>query len=263
MKKPFVYDEKSSSLYSPDGEFIKKIHCPKAVRWNQLLKDSQEDRSRGCNQCNQRIINLDSITTEEALEILESQPNTCVYASSSSANVIFLRDKNNPESPKLADAYWHDSNEMDPSLPIISTARTIEDIQRAQQMGFWPDVRLVSYNVAKIKQKISVYQNQRTGEIETIGDYRASLFEDDDYFKTVIPWTYFYSHYQETPIAAYLIPKDLPNNTRVLVSDPIEDLVGSSWNQGNSYRALNVVAQVVNRKVILDTSSIQRSDFVG
>ena len=89
MKKTFVYDEKSSSLYSPDGEFIKKIYCPKAVRWNQLLQDSQEDRSRECNQCKERIINLDSINPDEALEILESQPTTCVYASSSSANVIF------------------------------------------------------------------------------------------------------------------------------------------------------------------------------
>ena len=73
MNKPFVYDEKTSSLYSPDGEFIKKIHCPKAVHWNQLIEDNPEDRSRGCNQCNERIINLDTITPIEASNLLFAQ----------------------------------------------------------------------------------------------------------------------------------------------------------------------------------------------
>ena len=77
----------------------------------------------------------------------------------------------------------------------------------------------------------------------------------------MIPWTYFYSHYQETPIAAYLIPRDLPNNSKVLVPDPIEDLVASTWNQGNSCRAENVTAQVINRKVILDPIPKESSRF--
>jgi hypothetical protein len=45
MSKPFVYDEKTSSLYSPDGEFIKEVYCPKALKWNQLTETDAADRS--------------------------------------------------------------------------------------------------------------------------------------------------------------------------------------------------------------------------
>ena len=34
--KRFVYDEKTSSLYAPDGTYLKKVFCPKALNWNQL-----------------------------------------------------------------------------------------------------------------------------------------------------------------------------------------------------------------------------------
>ena len=80
MSKPFVYDEKTSSLYGPDGQFIKKVFCPKAVSWNQLLADDPQDRSRGCNQCGERIINLDAFTLDGAMAILSEDPDACVYA---------------------------------------------------------------------------------------------------------------------------------------------------------------------------------------
>ena len=263
MTKPFVYDERTSSLFGPDGDFLKKVFCPKTVKWNQLIQDEPMDRSRGCNQCKERILNLDSLKPEWALAILNKEPETCVYATRDSKNVIFLKDDNNPSSPKNPKNVWLQNAQTKPDLPIISTVRNLKDIQRAVQMGFWPDVRKVEYNTAEIKQKICVYQNTITGEIQLFGDYRMSSTELGNAWEEVIPWTYYYEHHQKVPIAAYLIPKDLANNTEVLITDPIEDLIGSTWNQGDTYRASNITAKVVNKKVILNSHSIQRSDFVG
>ena len=39
-----------------------------------------------------------------------------------------------------------------------------------------------------------------------------------------------------SPFAAYLIPKDIVIGERVFVKDLIEDFVGKSWNQGDTYR---------------------------
>ena len=264
MSKPFVYDEKSSSLYGPDGQFIKKVFCPKAVSWNQLLADQAEDRSRGCNQCDERIINLDTSSPESALAILDKNPKTCVYASNNSANVIYLKDESNPSAPCPAPESWYGNNTPKVDIPIIATARSIEDIERGLRMGFWPDIRLVRYNTKEISQKMCVYQNIVTGEIQWFGDYRSpSANEVGPNWKEVIPWTNFYTHYQQVPVAAYLIPKELPNNCEVLVPDPIEDYVGASWNQGDAYRATNVIGTVINRKIVLNPVSIQRSDFMG
>ena len=66
MHKPFVYDEKTSSLFSPNGEFIKQVFCPKAVNWNQLVSDDPKNSLRACNHCNERILNLDTNTLESA-----------------------------------------------------------------------------------------------------------------------------------------------------------------------------------------------------
>jgi len=263
MTKPFVYDEKSSSLYSPSGEFIKKIYCPKAVNWNQLLADDPLDRSRGCNNCRERIINLDALPVDEACSILMNEPKTCVYATQNSENVIFIQDSNNPGAPQPAPDTWYGLNETPPNLPIISTVRTLKDIQRGIQIGFWPDIRKVEYNTSEIRSKLCVYQNKTTGEIKVFGDYRISSSDVGESWEEVVPWSHFYSHYQEIPVAAYLIPKNLPNNTQVLIPDPIEDLVGASWNQGDAYRADNVTAAVINKKVVLDPLSIKRSDFMG
>lgn len=263
MSKPFIYDEKTSSLYSPEGELIKKIFCPKAVKWNQLFHDDVQDRSRGCNQCNERILNLDTLTASEICQALLHEPNTCVYATSNSPNVIFLRDENNPEFPCAAEDTWYGVNGPKNNLPIISTVRTLKDIQRALQMGFWPDIRKVHYNTSEINSKLCVYQNRHTGTIKVFGDYRISSSEVGEAWEEVIPWTNFYGHYQEIPVAAYLIPKDLPNNSEVLIPDPIEDIVGASWNQGDAYRAVNLTGIVTDRKVILNPHSVERSDFMG
>lgn len=263
MSKPFVYDEKSSSLYSPEGTLIKKIFCSKAVKWNQLIQDDLQDRSRGCTQCNERILNLDALAASEIHNALIEEPNSCVYASANSPNVVFLRDENNPEFPCPAEETWYGVNDPKNNLPIISTVRTLKDIERALHMGFWPDIRRVQYNTIEINSKLCVYQNKHTGAIKVFGDYRISSSEVGEVWEEVIPWTNFYSHYQKAPVAAYLIPKELPNNTEVLIPDPIEDIVGASWNQGDAYRAANLTGIVTDRKVILNLHSVERSDFMG
>ena len=269
MTKPFVYDEKTSSLYGPDGKFIKKVFCPRAINWNQLLADDPEDRSRGCNQCSERIVNLDAIDIQAAVALLQDEPRTCVYATRNSSNVIFLVDDKNPENPHIVNTDWFSNDEPHSDLPIISTARNINDIRRAIRIGYWADVRLVRYEDKQITQKFAIYQNPKTGEIKEIGDYRSKMRLgmdselDSGEWQEVIPFTFYYANYQQEPIAAYLIPKDLPNNSEVLVPDPIEDMVGGSWNQGDKYRASNLKATVINKKVVLNPFSVERRDFMG
>ncbi len=267
MSKSFVYDEKTSSLYSPDGKLLKEIFCPKAVKWNQLIADDPSDRSRGCNLCSERIINLDVIDPIEAELMIEENNDICVYASKNSNNVIFLKDLNNPDNPQKPRQDMFDTSTYRYDLPIIRTVRSLSDIKRAIQMGYWADIRIIEYKDREIKQKFAVYQNSITGEIKIVGDYRSIISKTselhEEIWQEVIPFTYYYANYQEEPVAAYLIPKDLKDNSEVFVPDPIEDLIGSTWNQGDCYRATNVTGKVVSKKIILNPKSVKRSDFIG
>jgi len=265
MSKPFVYDEKTSCLYSPDGEFIKDVFCPKALQWNQLIANDPQDRSRGCEHCGDDVINLDVIGVDEAMQRFASGYGTCAYVSKNSPNVIFIRDLNSPElrKSKVGGISWSATHSI-PNLPRISTARNFADIKRAVSIGFWPDIHMVKYKDREIKEKVALYQNIKTGEVQIAGDYRFLMkMEDSPEWNEVMPVTFYYSNYQQNPYAAYLIPKELPDGSEVFIPDPIVDILGSTWNQGDSYRAINVTGKVVNRRVIIAPENIEQSDFVG
>jgi len=267
MNKPFIYNEKTSALYGPDGTFLKKVFCPKALSWNQLVVEDAADRWRGCEQCEQKVVNLDVANPAEVIAACSnSWPDVCVHASENSGRVIFLKDSSAP--PKASETRTNEHG-----LTVIHTARSLEDINRAVGLGYWPDVRIVQYDSEHIRSKISIDQHQASGLIRASEDYRSEIggfdaFSSDRIGSTLnwaaaIPFTNFYQYYQESPIAAYLIPKNLPDGTSVLVVDPIEDIVGSTWNQGDSYRATNVPGYILNHRVILDRDKVKVIEFVG
>ncbi|MEI6835096.1 MAG: hypothetical protein WCL28_14005, partial [bacterium] len=91
----FVDDEKTSTLYAPGGTFLKKLFCPKAKQWNQLLVEPNESRWRGCQKCKEKAFDLDGVSVQSAMDLLLNRwSNACVYVSKISSNVIFLKDRN-------------------------------------------------------------------------------------------------------------------------------------------------------------------------
>ena len=264
----FIYDEKSSKLYAPDGTFLKDVHCPKALHWNQLIVTDSEDRWRGCTECKERVLNLDVANVKEVLNSFKYEWNsTCISASPNSDKVIFLKDISAPSSAM-------DPDRNSDGLIIIKTARSITNINRAANLGYWPDVRLIKYDEERLCSKFSIGQNQVTGKIEVSGDYRREFGRaerrdwssdalHDDPWNEVVPFNFYYPYYQSMPIAAYLVPIDTSEGTKVIVEDPIEDIVGWEWNQGNTGRAENILGHIEKRKIILDEKSVRVSRVVG
>ena len=133
-------------------------------------------------------------------------------------------------------------------LTIIRTARTQDEINAAAQDGFRPLVRPVVPS-PEIKSKFSVLQNDETGEIKVIGDFRSATPAG---WHVVIPWTNYYPHNWPEPFAAYLIPPHLAPGERVQLDDLIEDMVGTRWNQGNAYRATTAKAVWTGRDLLIE-----------
>lgn len=252
MTNKFIYDEKTSRLYAPEGTYLKTLSCPKAIDWNQLIMEDPLDRSRGCDQCGERVLNLDTMPAEDVLAafdaVHEYEIKPCVATSRNSDKVIFLKDESKPN---------HTSKEN--GLPVIFTARTFADINRAAGAGFWPDVRWIEYRDSTFVTALSVGQDPITGHIDASGDFRSMPHNQ------IIPFKDFYPYYQSTPIAAYLIPKDLADGTEVIVDDPIEEIVGVEWNQGACYKAMTLRGVVRNRKVelLVDESNYQVISVMG
>lgn len=117
-------------------------------------------------------------------------------------------------------------------LRIIRTARTKWAINRAVRNGYMPLIKKVEPS-KKINSKFAIIRNKISGEIKVITDYRFSVGSE---FEMVLDWTFYYPHYFKSPFAAYLIPSDIQIGERVYINDLIEDIVGGSWNQGDTYR---------------------------
>jgi len=255
----FVYDEKTSSLFAPDGSFVKRLFCPKAKKWNQLIVEPGETRWRGCKECKQNVLDLDSLGVDASLDLLRQRyVKPCVFVSEHSESVIFLKDHNAVRS--VTDVSG------DPLK--IQTVYGKADIDRGYAMGYWPDVRLIRPD-PKMNSKISVGQNEETGEVHYSNDYRRSFrtYEGDeprtDGVKELYPFFSYYPYHRSEPVAAYLVPKGLPNGTRVVVNDPIENVLGMSWNQGGGFKHDNVPGFIDNNKVVLELDKAKVYQVVG
>jgi hypothetical protein len=109
-----------------------------------------------------------------------------------------------------------------------------------------------------------------TGEVVYSHDYRNSFRESHDDkdsstegFKEVHPFVSYYPYHKPEPVAAYLIPKGLKNGTPVSVSDPIENVLGTTWNQGGGWKPDNVPGYIENNKVVLELGKVTVSHAVG
>lgn len=120
------------------------------------------------------------------------------------------------------------------NLRVIKTARSLRKINEAARNGYKPLLKKVEQS-RDIKSKFAIWQNQKTREIKLSEDYRAEYSFEDDMIK-VIDWTFYYPKPFKNPFAAYLIPLDIAIEERVFLEDLIEDIVGQSWNQGDSNR---------------------------
>lgn len=169
-------------------------------------------------------------------------------------------------------AFWHRNKTLE-GLRVIKTARDKDSINEAVKNGFTPLIKKVEPS-DEIRSKYAVVQNTKTGEIEILGDFRSKLYEKNSLtllfpdkksdFKIVVDWTFYYPHCFKSPFAAYLIPQDIKKGERVLLEDLIEDYVGGSWNQGDTYR-LESCEAIWNGKdlEIQYDPRVNREDFVG
>ena len=160
-------------------------------------------------------------------------------------------------------AFW-DKNNNAQGLRVIKTARDKDKINLAAKSGYRPIIKKVEPS-DKIRTKYSVVQNKKTGEIEIFGDYRMRSFSNNNNdFEIVIDWTFYYPYSFESPFAAYLIPKDIEIGERVFIEDLIEDFVGVSWNQGDTYRldSSEAIWNGIDLEIQYDPR-INRSDIVG
>lgn len=157
-----VYNKSTRELRTSDGKLLKKLDCPLHKNWKQLAVVESKDRVRQCHACGKSVVNLTGISEQEIKELLHNAPETCVYIAPKARNVRITYSS-------------YDYRKDDPCpFRRIATARGKEAINKAAQAGFRPLVKPVVRN-ENLQSWMVVFQNEETGEVRCISDFRMSL----------------------------------------------------------------------------------------
>lgn len=71
-----LFNIKDKTIYSSDGKFLKKIHCPKNVSPANL--DIVSEIEFNCMFCEKKVINTDYLDEAEITKLIGEDPSICL-----------------------------------------------------------------------------------------------------------------------------------------------------------------------------------------
>lgn len=66
-------------IYAENGEWLKKIACPKPVRYREMKQIS--DQAAMCRECDRMVHNTDFMSESDIVELLKDDPEACLKIS--------------------------------------------------------------------------------------------------------------------------------------------------------------------------------------
>ena len=71
------YKVDTKELYTDKGEFVKKMQCPRDIDWRNM-PTVKNDIKRHCIHCNKSIMNVEFLSDDEIVFLLNKRPETCL-----------------------------------------------------------------------------------------------------------------------------------------------------------------------------------------
>ncbi len=246
MSRPFIYDEKTSILYDSYGNYIKHVYCPEAKVWNQIINDDPSCKTRFCETCSGRVINLDAIPPAESLAILKADPNTCIFAGKKSPNVVYLN------AEKRFSIWSFDTHDFYKSankknLKELRISTDLTEINEAVRHKYWPDV-IHSVSISLPDEILRYFQHKDTGYL-TLDSDSGNLMDPN--LERIYSSEYVAFAYLQFSIAAYLIPPGLKDGERFFIRKPI---AGKTLH--GSIDEWSAEATIKDSKVLIDASTL-------
>lgn len=81
-----IFNPITQTLFTNDGQFVKKLHCPYGVRWDGLV-EAHGSPHRSCSVCQHPILDTATMSDGELLSKLRSAPDTCLKVELDQSNL--------------------------------------------------------------------------------------------------------------------------------------------------------------------------------
>lgn len=242
---------KDKVLETDDGELIKEFNCPLEKRWDDLLpwanhwRDNElNDRKRQCGACQKAVVNLQHYREIQIIALVEVNPEVCGYLRADHPDLTEivgdLQDDLATQWVNNASSSCIRTRTTKSGERVVKTARSLLALQEAVDQDYRPYF-VPNIESGRIGQKLSIAYDGKTRQLCISGDFRTPLpFDqrnmDEQFGKGAGLALHGDFDRPSSPLAAYLLPQDIRMGERVFLEDLIEDRVGSSWNQGDTYR---------------------------
>ena len=71
------YKIETKELYTDKGVFVKKMQCQIGVDWGKM-ELGNNDLERICSHCNKSVLDVEFLSDDEVLFLLNKKPETCI-----------------------------------------------------------------------------------------------------------------------------------------------------------------------------------------
>lgn len=239
-----IFDRDTNSLKTSKGQLIKKFDCPLSKEWKSMSTTASES-VRFCTDCQRDVIDITPFNEEQIIALFKVNTIACAHINFNEALCdIELRGK---ASSNQCCNFNNSSN-----LTVINTARDMDAINRAVLEGYKVVIEPTNPNDAP-KRIVYLIQNEN-------GLYNFESADARRFLELTSQTTYLKSGKNNSPFAAYIIPTNLPSNTRVFIADIIEHHIRTTF-QSNNYRLNSGEALWDGERIIID--DVSRDDILG
>ena len=81
-----IFKFATKELFSDKGVFIKKLHCPYHIKW-QNLNNFKGTANRACNICDKTIYNSANMSDQQIVDLVTLDPKVCLKVGLNQSNV--------------------------------------------------------------------------------------------------------------------------------------------------------------------------------
>ena len=85
-----IINLKENTIYTDDGEFIKKLECPQDITEEDLENSESNPLIKHCVYCSKGIYKTENLTDAELKEMVARDPKVCFYIKSGQKNISHI-----------------------------------------------------------------------------------------------------------------------------------------------------------------------------
>lgn len=81
----------TKELFTNEGEFLKRVFCPKLMTWDRLKVNQGISESRNCEICERHVLDTSKVEEQHLISHIIENPDSCLKLNVGQDNLFLTR----------------------------------------------------------------------------------------------------------------------------------------------------------------------------